>query len=261
MTTTDEPSELALVWNDEFDGTTLDPARWDVEDSSTFGEGNLELACLMDRRDNVSVDAGELSLIARRESPPLTCGAKDDRFPGGRDYSSGFVSTEGRASWRFARVEVRAALPTQPGTSKGLWPALWMRPEDRGRGEIDVLEALGTGSDLTEAGLVHQTLHYDYLGTHPKVGSVPQLPADFDPTQFHVYAIETEPGRMQWLIDGNVTMTLDRETTPWIDEVLGSPYFLRMNLAVGGRWPGRPDSATSLPAALRVDWVRVYQRS
>jgi beta-glucanase (GH16 family) len=135
-----------------------------------------------------------------------------------------------------------------------------MRPDDRGPGEIDILEALGTGSDRAEAGKIHHTLHYDYEGTHPKVGLVPELPAGFDPTEFHVYAVQTEPGQIQFLVDGEVTLTVDREKAPWVDEVLGSPYFLRMNVAVGGRWPGDPEASTELPAAMRVDWVRVSER-
>jgi beta-glucanase (GH16 family) len=256
----DDGSGWPLVWSDEFDGSTLDPARWSVEDRSTFGDGNLELACLMDRPDNVVVQDGRLSLVARRETPPLACKKNDPRFPDGREFSSGFVSTQDRASWRYARVEIRAALPTTPGQSAGLWPALWMRPDDLGLGEIDIMEALGTGNDRAEADKIHQTLHYDYDGTKPKVGHVPELPAGFDTTQFHTYAVQTQPGRIDWLVDGEVTWTVDREKAPWVDDVLASPYFLRMNLAVGGRWPGDPDASTALPAAMQVDWVRVYQR-
>lgn len=256
----DDGGGWPLVWSDEFEGSQLDATRWDVEDRSTFGDGNLELACLMDRPENVALEDGVLALTARRESPPLACRKTDARFPEGRDYSSGFVSTEDRASWRYARVEVRAALPTEPGTSAGLWPALWMRPDDRGVGEIDIMEALGTGADRAEAGLIHQTLHYDYTGAKPKVGFVPELPAGFDPTEFHTYAVQTQPGRIDWLVDGKVTFTVDAEKAPWVDEVLASPYFLRMNLAVGGRWPGDPQATTTLPASMRVDWVRVYQR-
>jgi beta-glucanase (GH16 family) len=249
-----------LVWSDEFEGSALDPGRWSAEDRSTFGDGNLELACLMDRPGNVDVGDGVLALTARREAAPLRCGSSDERFPTGRSYSSGFVSTEGLASWRYARVEVRAALPTTTGTSQGLWPALWMRPVDLGNGEIDIMEALGTGADQAEAGLIHQTLHHDYDGERPKIGVVPELPAGFDPTAFHTYAVQTQPGRIDWLVDGEVTFSVDTERADWVDEILSSPYFLRMNLAVGGRWPGSPDASTRLPAAMRVDWVRVYQR-
>jgi beta-glucanase (GH16 family) len=169
------------------------------------------------------------------------------------------LTTQGIASWNYARIEIRASIPTTPGASQGLWPALWLRPDDLGKGEIDILEALGTGTSRREAGKIHQTLHYDYSGTHPQVSTTPALPAGFDPTEFHVYAVQLRPGRLEWLVDGTVTFAVDPGTTPWVDEVLGSPYFLRMNLAVGGRWPGAPTAGTALPASLTVDWVRVYQ--
>jgi beta-glucanase (GH16 family) len=257
--TYDDPASWRMTWSDEFDGPSLDPARWEAEDVSPFGDGNLELACLMARPENLALADGELELIARREAPPLPCGRNDRRFPDGRAYSSAMVSTQGLASWTYGRVEIRAALPTTPGSSAGLWPALWMRPVDLGPGEIDIMEALGTGVDRAEAGLIHQTLHYDYSGTHPKVTATPQLPPGFDPTQMHVYAVQLTPDRIEWLVDGEVTLTVDPEKAPWVTEVLGSPYFLRMNLAVGGRWPGSPTAATELPAAMSVDWVRVYQ--
>jgi beta-glucanase (GH16 family) len=257
--TYDDPTAWQLAWADEFDGPALDPARWGAEDTSTFGDGNLELACLMDRPDNIALGGGELALTARRETPALPCGGSDERFPAGRAYSSAMVSTQGRASWQYGRIEIRAALPTTPGTSAGLWPALWLRPDDRGVGEIDIMEALGTGVDRTEAGRIHQTLHYDFSGTYPKVSTTPVLPAGFDPTAFHVYAVQMRPERIEWLVDGAVTMTVDPETAPWVAEVMRSPYFLRMNVAVGGKWPGSPTLTTELPASMRVDWVRVYQ--
>lgn len=257
--TYDDPGAWRMTWSDEFEGPSLDPARWEAEDLSPFGDGNLELACLMARPENLKLAGGELALTARREDPALPCGRNDRRFPAGRDYSSAMVSTQGLASWRYARIEIRAALPTVPGTSEGLWPALWLRPDDLGPGEIDIMEALGTGTVRTEAGQIHQTLHYDYSGTHPKVTSAPVLPSGFDATAFHVYAVQMRPGLIEWLVDGEVTMTVDADKAPWLPEVLASPYFLRMNLAVGGRWPGSPTAATELPAAMRVDWVRVYQ--
>lgn len=249
-----------LVWQSEFNDGGLDPTQWQVENRSTYGDGNLELACLMDRPENLLVAEGALSLIARREVPPLACGTGDSRFPGGRAYSSAMVTTQGHASWTYGLVEVRASLPTVPGQSQGLWPAIWMRPDDGGVGEIDIMEALGTGQDRAEEGKIHQSSHYDYQGTHQPVTSVPALPAGFDPTQPHVYAVRVQPGLLQWFVDGKVTFSVGSDSTPWLGEVLGKPYFLRLNLAVGGRWPGDPDASTVLPAAMRVDWVRVYQR-
>lgn len=251
--------EWKLVWQSDFDRDVLDSTHWRALDWSTYGDGNLELACLTARPENIRVQDGQLSLIAQREDPPLQCGSSDARFPAGRDYSSAMVSTQGLASWTSGVLEVRARMPLAPGTSQGLWPAIWMRPDDGGTGEIDLMEALGTGSNTDEADKIHQTLHYDYSGTHPKVTTVPDLPG-FDPTQFHTYGIAWDAASLRWTVDGRVTMSLDQETTPWLAEVLGKPYFLRINLAVGGTWPGSPTAATTFPASLDVDWVRVYDQ-
>ncbi|HEU5271045.1 MAG TPA: glycoside hydrolase family 16 protein, partial [Jatrophihabitans sp.] len=149
-----------LAWSDEFSGTRLDTAKWQVENHSTFGDGNHELACLMNRPANVRVAGGQLSLTAARESTPLVCGDSDERFPNGRDYSSAMISTKGKASWHEGRFEIRAKLPLTPGSSQGLWPAFWMRPDTGpGDGELDIMEAIGTANPSDpEARTVHQTL-------------------------------------------------------------------------------------------------------
>lgn len=247
-----------LVWSDDFTSGSLSSAAWDPLHLSTFGDGNQELACLTDRAQNLSVSDGSLVLTALREQPPLPCGTKDDRFPGGRDYSSAFISTEGLLTWRHPRVEVRAALPLAPGVSAGLWPAFWMRPEDKSPGELDILEGLGSG-DSSPATL-HQTIHFPQDGRTQQETHEVDLPDGFDPTQFHTYAMDVRTDRVDWSIDGVVTFSVDADQVPGLVATLDKPWFLRLNLAVGGTWPGSPTSATVLPASMRVDWVKVYQR-
>lgn len=247
-----------LVWSDDFTGSALSTASWDPLHLSTFGDGNQELACLTDRAQNLSVSDGSLVLTARREQPPLPCGSNDDRFPGGREYSSAFISTEGLLTWTHPRVEVRASLPLAPGISAGLWPAFWMRPEDKSPGELDILEGLGSG-DANPATL-HQTIHYPQGGkTQQKTHEV-DLPDGFDPTQFHTYAMDVRADRVDWSVDGAVTFSITADDVPDLAATLDKPWFLRLNLAVGGTWPGSPTSATQLPASMKVDWVKVYQR-
>ncbi len=253
------PAGWRLVWADEFSGSGVDAGRWKVEDHSTYGDGNGELACLMNRPENVQVSAGVLHLIARHEGTPVACGSGDSRFPGGRPYTSAHLSTKGKADWTYGRFEVRAKLPTQAGTSKGLWPAFWLRPTAGGTGELDVLEAVG-GDGAGEADKVHQTIWYDYSGTHPKQVEVVRVPGASPSSDYHVYAAEWEPGVVRWYVDGRLTYTRTRATTPWLDEAFGKPFYLRLNLAVGGSWPGAPSGATSFPASYDVDYVRVYQR-
>ena len=249
-----------LAWSDEFDGTALDRSKWTAEDESTFGNGNLELACLMGRTDNVRVSGGQLTLRAQRESPPLVCGDSDSRFPNGRSYSSAMLSTEDKASWHQGRFEVRAKLPLVAGRSKGLWPAFWLRPANgSGDGELDVMEAIGTANPQdSESDSVHQTLWYDGKGTYPKqshVASVAGGPA----SGFHTYAAEWRNGVMRWYVDGQLTFERDAATAPWINEAFSGRFYIRLNLAVGGTFPGTPNASTDFPADMVVDYVRVFQ--
>lgn len=249
-----------LVWADEFSGSGVDPSRWKVEDHSTYGDGNNELACLMNRPENLSVSSGVLHLIAREESTPITCNSSDSRFPNGRRYTSAHLTTKGKAEWTYGRFEVRAKLPTAAGTTKGLWPAFWLRPTAGGTGELDVLEAIGTDGSGSEHTKVHQTIWYDYSGTHRQQPATVTVPNGLPSAGFHTYAAEWEPGEIRWYIDDVLTYTRNRSTTPWIDEAFAKPFYLRLNLAIGGGWPGAPTGATEFPASYDVDHVRVYQR-
>jgi beta-glucanase (GH16 family) len=247
------------VWADEFDGGSLEPQRWQVEDRSTFGDGNLELACLMDRPENVAVSGGVLHLTARREAQGLACGESDTRFPQGRPYSSGMVSTRGRASWTNGRFEIRARLPTTPGRSQGLWPAMWLRPDDGGEGEIDIMEAVGSQSQ-TPATRVHQTVWSGEAGALTKESTTATLPSGTTDSAFHVYAVEWGQHSLQFTVDGQVTFRRTDHQVPWLADVHRA-FFLRLNVAVGGRWPGEPSASTALPASMDVDYVRVFQRA
>jgi beta-glucanase (GH16 family) len=247
---------MHLAWDDEFSGSTLDSAKWTALNNSTFGDGNNELACLM--QNNVHVSGGVLTIAAQRAAAPVTCGSNDTRFPNGRSYTSGFIQTYDKATFEYGRFEIRAELPTIPGQSAGLWPAFWLRPESGGLGELDSFEV--SGSDATSpasANTIGETIHYDYIGTHPQqredyVGSGLS-------SAFHTYAVDWEPGSIKWYVDGKLTYERNRTTTPWIDQAFSGKFYLRLNLAVGGNGVGAPTSTTVLPGNLRVDWVRVYQ--
>ncbi len=254
------PAGWRAVWADEFEGSTVDASRWKIEDHSTYGDGNNELACLMNRPENLNVSGGVLHMVARRESTPVMCGSSDSRFPGGRTYTSAHMTTKGKADWTYGRFEVRAKLPTAAGTTKGLWPAFWLRPTAGGTGELDVLEAIGSDSSGIESTKVHQTIWYDYSGTHKQQPATVTVPNGLPSAGYHVYASEWEPGVIRWYIDGVLTYTRTTATTPWLDQAFNKPFYLRLNLAIGGGWPGSPTSATQFPASYDVDYVRVYQR-
>lgn len=250
-----------LAWSDDFNGSSLDTSKWAAENQSTFGNGNQELACLMNGPQNVSVAGGMLTLRAVHESTPVTCGNQDSRFPQGRSYTSAMISTKGKAAWHQGRFEIRAKLPLAPGTSKGLWPAFWLRPQSgSGDGELDVLEAVGTASNADpEAGSVHQTLWYDLNKTYPKQSTVAAVPGGDPATAFHTYVAEWRDGSIRWYIDDRLTYQRDLTTTPWLNKAFAGDFFIRLNLAVGGTFPGDPDAGTQLPAGMVIDWVKVFQ--
>ncbi|MEO6310452.1 MAG: glycoside hydrolase family 16 protein [Leifsonia sp.] len=255
------PAGWKLVWNDEFNGTSIDKTKWNVDNRSTYGDGNHELACLMDRAENVKTAGGLLTITARKEATPIQCGTKDSRFPNGRSYTSAMLSTKSKVDFEYGRFEVRAKTPLTQGASKGLWPAFWMRPTTGGIGELDILEAVGTGKadPFTANRLVH-TIHYDYIGTHPPEVQNYTLPTGTTADGFHSYAVEWAPGSITWYVDGRRSFERNLSTTSWLDQAFGKNFYLRLNLAVGGNWPGSPDADTAFPATYQVDYVRVYQR-
>jgi beta-glucanase (GH16 family) len=260
-TSTPPSEEWRLVWSDEFEGTGLDRSRWSVRHASTMGDGNQELACLMDRPENVRVADGILTVTARREAVPLICGDSDRRFPEGRLFSSGFLETRDKAEFEYGRFEVRAKLPVAHGTSKGLWPAFWMRPSDMGVGEIDVLEGVGSAVDEPDlSGALLQAIHHDYDGTHPMQKRIHLERSGSFADAFHDFAVEWTPTSLRWYVDDRLTYERTPRTTSWFTAAFNRPYFLRLNLAVGGSVPGDPDADTRFPADFLVDWVRVYER-
>jgi beta-glucanase (GH16 family) len=239
------PSGWRLVWADEFTGSSVNTNKWGVR-NGTVGTNELSIH----RSNNVSVSNGILKIQAKRER--YTAGGNT------RDYTSGYLDTIRKASWTYGRFEMRAKLPTAQGQSKGMWPAFWLRPDDGGDGEIDIMEAIGqSGSDNR----VSQTLWYDYRGTKPRQVHEDRLPSGTSSGSYHVYALEWEKNAMRWYVDGRLTYTRNTSTTPWINAPqFQKPYNIRLNLQVGGSWPGSPDSSTVFPQTYSVDYVRVYKR-
>ena len=267
-TTTAAPDGWELVWNDEFDGDRLDPASW-TADHSTFGDGNLELACLTPRPENLRVADGNLVITARREAAPYRCPGerRTTEFPNGRPYTSAMIRTRGNFATTYGRFEIRARLPR--GT--GLWPAFWLLSDDYryggdGRsGELDVMENIGSQPDR-----ISGTIHYCYScsGAAARQAFEYRYPAGSDAADgFHTYTMEWEPGAIRWYVDGNLYGTSDATSRPWtpppgatFPAPFDHPHYLILNMAVGGRWPGSPTPETVMPADFTVDWVRVYQR-
>lgn len=251
------PSGWALAWADEFDGAAgaaPDPARWVLETGTgpnQDGWGNAELETYTGRPENVSLDGeGHLVITARRE--PFE----------GREYTSGRLTTQGLATLEYGRVEARIKVPA----GRGLWPAFWMLGADIQEvtwpkcGEIDVLELRGH-----QPGSIISSLHgpeYFGGGAISKKYTLPEGTFDQD---FHLFRVDWDPAQISFFVDDQLFQTVSAHTVigggrSW---VFDSPFFLILNLAVGGTFltaTGQPDASTVFPQAMTVDFVRTYAR-
>ncbi len=258
-----------LVWSDEFnapDGSAPDPAWWTYDlGVGGGGWGNHELEYYTKRPENVSIQGGNLVITARRESfsgPADPSGTSPvDKASVTREYTSARLKTQGLFSQTYGRFEARIRIPS----GQGMWPAFWMLGADidkvhwPGCGEIDIMENIGK-----EPSRVHGSLH----GPGPGGAGTDDMTAAFAllrvPTNFadafHVFAVEWEPGVIRFYVDNTLYFTATPRGMPhgtgW---VFDHPFFLLLNLAVGGNWPGSPDSSTQFPQQMLVDYVRVYE--
>jgi beta-glucanase (GH16 family) len=220
------------VWGDEFDGRRIDRSRWTI--ANTLGKP--QYAGELNSYDWSEVDVAGGSLILRSRPRP------QPRLAGTTAYISGRVSTQGKFAFLYGRVEIRAKLPGTPG----VWPAIWMLPADGSwPPEVDVIELLGG-----EPRRVYMTNHYGPR-SQPRSDQGSYLGPNFT-AGYHVFTLEWAPGVMRWLVDG-----VERKVVT--ANVPDRAMYLIFNTAVGGDWPGPPNSKTVFPQAFLVDYVRVYQ--
>ncbi len=234
-----------MAWQDEFDDTELDLKNWTF-DIGGGGWGNQEWEAYTDRSENVRVEDGMLVIEARRE----------EELIGGREYSSTRIKTQGLHAWQYGRVEARIQLPY----GQGIWPAFWMLGEDIENnwpacGEIDIMEFIGNEPDQ-----IYATVHGPGYSGGDGVGSSLTVPsAESLKNDFHVYAIEWEKNEIRWYFDDQEYFNVTAEDVP-AEWVFDHPFFIILNVAVGGEWPGYPDVTTVFPQFMYVDYVRVYQK-
>ena len=248
-----------LVWADEFGGargSAPDARRW-TQEVGGAGWGNSELQYYTAGAGNAYHD-GRGALVIRAaaaESPAsLKC------WYGPCRYASARLITKGKFGQTYGRFEARLRVPS----GQGLWPAFWLLGEDIARvgwpacGEIDVMENIGR-----EPSTVHGTIHGPGYSGANGLGAPYNLPDGRRFAEdFHVFGVEWEPGVIRWYVDGRHYHTLTPDKLPagakW---VFDHPFFILLNVAVGGQWPGDPDSTTVFPQTMTVDYVRVYQRA
>jgi beta-glucanase (GH16 family) len=241
-----------LVWSDEFnapDGSRPDPTKWKFEIGGKAP--NHELEYYTDRPENAVMRGGNLVIRALKAN-----------FTGPdhvtRDYTSARITTQGRFEQTYGRFEARMKIPR----GQGIWPAFWLIGNDIGEvgwpacGEIDIMENIGR-----EPSSIHGSMHGPgYFGDRAYT-SVYKLPGGLRfSDDFHLFAIEWEPGAARFYVDQEwyATFTPSR-LPPGMKWVFDHPFFIILNLAIGGDWPGPPGSDTVFPQEMLVDYLRVYR--
>jgi beta-glucanase (GH16 family) len=234
-----------LVWQDEFDGKTLDLTKWKYE-TGGHGWGNNELEYYTNNRpENARLENGQLIIEAREE----------DYL--GRKYTSARLKTQGLGEWQYGRVEARLKIPR----GQGIWPAFWMLGNNINRvgwpnsGEIDIMENIGR-----EPSTIHGTVHGPGYSGANGVGGPQRLSEGAFADDFHVYAVEWETEEVRWYVDDTRYFNVTPALVPgkWVYD---HPFFIIMNVAVGGGWPGNPDKTTVFPQQMIAEYVRVYEKA
>jgi len=237
-----------LVWQDEFDGTELDQTDWTYEIGNNNGWGNNELQYYTEA--NTSVSGGYLTIEARAE------------FFNNYNYTSSRIKTQGKESFQYGRIDIRAAMPE----GQGMWPALWMLGSDITSvgwpkcGEIDIMEmAGGLGSTNKGDDVVLGTAHWENgNGVKSDFGGTTRLTNGGKLSyEFHVYSIIWDSQKIEWYFDDQRFHVLD--ITPADMSEFHQKHFFIFNVAVGGTLPGNPDGTTVFPQRMYVDYVRVFQ--
>jgi beta-glucanase (GH16 family) len=252
------PVTWTLVWSDEFDGpagASVDPQKW-VADTGGGGWGNQEREFYTTRAENISLDGtGHLAITALAEPPSTTLRC----WYGSCRYTSARIKTKDRFAQTYGRFEARIRIPR----GQGLWPAFWMLGDNIDTvgwprsGEIDIMENIGR-----EPNMVHGTMHGPGYSGAAGIGGPYTLTRGAFADDFHRYAVEWTPGLISWFVDDTkyfqVTPSSIPSTATW---VFDHPFFLLLNVAVGGGWPNDPDATTTFPQEMVVDYVRVYKLS
>ncbi len=240
-----EYDDYTLLWHDEFTDEGLDPNTY-THERGDHGWGNEELQNYTASPDNSFLREGKLHIVAREE--------------GIGNYTSARIITKDKFSFNFGRVDIRAKVPT----AQGIWPATWMLGSNFSEvgwpacGEIDIMELVGF-----EPGTIHGTAHWGQQGWNYSIheGRAKSLPAgEKYSDEFHVFSIEWQRDRIDWLMDDEPYFTLTKNFVAPETYRFNQDFFLILNVAVGGKWPGYPDATTVFPQEMVIDYIRVFQK-
>lgn len=233
-----------LFWADEFDGSVIDVSAWGY-DLGNSGWGNNELQNYTNQSKNSYLSDGNL-IIEAIEEPDGT-------------YTSARMLTKDKVEFALGRVDVRAKLPY----GQGIWPAIWMLGANFSEigwpacGEIDIMELVGHKPDE-----VHGTAHWGPQGASTSISATSKITdPDGYQDEYHVFSIIWDINKIEWFVDDVKIHTVTPQSTAGQTYPFNEPFFMIMNVAVGGNWPGYPDTSTEFPQRMIVDYVRVFQRN
>ncbi|MBN1950798.1 MAG: family 16 glycosylhydrolase [Bacteroidales bacterium] len=238
--------EYELVWSDEFDGSGLDTAIWNYE----IGTGNNnELQYSTSRPENIFVSDGKLTIRGLQESY------------GGMNYTSARINTHDKFNFTYGKIEAYMKLPY----GQGIWPAFWLLGESiydigwPGCGEIDIMEMVGGDDPGKGDDIIHSTLHWGSIinGGHPYYGLSYQLDEGIFNDAFHLVSTVWDDNTIRTYCDSVLFFTIDVHTSEF--DAFDERFFIILNMAIGGDWPGSPDASTVFPQDFQIDYVRLYK--
>ena len=236
-----------LKWADEFNAATLNLQNWSFENGNgcptLCGWGNNELQYY--KPENTRFKNGKMIIEAKKED-----------F-GNKNFTSSKIVTKGRQFFKYGRIDMRAKLPY----GQGVWPAFWMLPQNTvygswpKSGEIDIMEMIGK-----EPSKNYGTLHFGPGPGSTQLGRNVSLSSGIFNESFHVFSLEWNENEIQWLLDGRLYSTYNKKEFGAVNYPFNEEFFLIINLAVGGNWPGNPDVSVFNNQTLEVDYVRVFEK-
>lgn len=245
--------DYSLVWSDEFDGTAINTNNWSYQ-VEPAGRFNNEWQAYTNSSDNAYIENGNMIIEAKYNGQGLSQG----------NFTSARMITQGKKNFKYGKVQARIKVPY----GQGIWPAFWMLGSNIKEnnpngtvnwpycGEIDIMEKVGGGIKEKE---LHGTIHFwedsknkwTYIGG--KTTTTNNLADDF-----HVYEVEWDAEKIIWKLDG---IEYHRQNISSSDyDEFRNEFYILLNVAVGGDWPGAPNSTTTFPQKMLIDWVRVYQK-
>lgn len=233
-----------LVWSDEFDAGSLDLTKWGF-DLGAGGWGNNELQTYTNAPENVTTTAGG-TLVIKAIRPAS----------GSPAYTSARILTKGKQTFVFGRIDVRAKIPK----GKGIWPAIWMLGADIDQnnwprcGEIDIMEL--RGSKPKE---LISTMHFANSAGTREFRTTTKVQATDLSDDFHVYSVVRSQDQIRMFLDGQQYLTFSKSDVGSAPYPFNNPFFVILNIAVGGDFDGNPDASTTFPQQMEVDYVRHYQ--